>query len=59
MGHPRRSMESDSAKSNVNSRGPAQEASKGNNISNWDRDHSCEILAKNVAAFFPLSNQSA
>lgn len=32
---------------------PGQEVSEGNNISNWPRDHSCDILTKNVAHFCP------
>ena len=28
-----------------------QEVLAGNNISSWTGDHSCDILAKNVAAF--------
>lgn len=27
----------------------SQEVSKGKNISSWHREHSCDILAKNVA----------
>lgn len=37
----------------VNCGSPAQEASEGTDISEWPRDHSCDILA-NVAAFFRL-----
>lgn len=32
---------------------PAQEVSEGSNISNYVRDHSDDILAKNVATFCP------
>lgn len=31
--------------------GPSQEVSEGKNISKWPRDHSCNILSKNMAAF--------
>lgn len=41
------------AEGRVNCGSPAQEASEGTDISEWPRDHSCDILA-NVAAFLPL-----
>lgn len=50
MGHP---MEDSSVEDNVDCGGPAQEVSGGKSISNWSRDHSYDILAKNVAAFYP------
>lgn len=53
MDHSRRSMEGNCAENTVDSGGQAQEVSKGNDISNWATDHSCEILAKEVAAFCP------
>ena len=46
MGHSSRILDD----SNVDYAGPAQEASEGNN-SNLFKDHSCGILAKNVAPF--------
>lgn len=35
----------------MNYGGQIQEASKGKNVSNGTRDHSCDILKKNVATF--------
>lgn len=49
LGHPSRSLEDIGAASHVDPGGPAQEVSEGN-ISNWARDHFCDIFAKNVAA---------
>ena len=41
----------DSTEGDVSCGGPAQEVSEGK--CKWPRDHSWDILAKNVAAFFP------
>ena len=41
-------MEDRNAVSYSYHRGPAQEVSEGNNVSNWDRDLACDILAKNA-----------
>jgi hypothetical protein len=51
MEHSSRSLEDSSTENNVNSGGLAQEVSEGNFISNVVKDHSCDILAKNVTAF--------
>lgn len=42
-------------KTTTDSRGLVQEVSKGNkdSINNWARDHSCDILAKKLVAFYP------
>lgn len=45
------SLEDGSARSKAVCAGLAQEVSKGNNISNWARGHSGNILANNLAAF--------
>jgi hypothetical protein len=52
VGHPNRSMDN-KAKGDLNFGNLAQEVSEGKNIKMWPRDHSCNILAKNVAAFRP------
>lgn len=54
IGYPRRSMEDGYTEGNVNYRGPAWKVSEGRNISLWPRDYSCDMLAKNVAAFGPV-----
>ena len=51
MSHPSRSLKDSSAESNVNYGGPAQEDAEGNNISNRDRDHSSNNLAKKWVLF--------
>lgn len=43
------SMEDSGAESNVNYNG-----FWGENISKWPGDHSCDILAKDVATFYPF-----
>lgn len=53
MGHLSRSLE-DNAESNVACGGSALVVSEENNISSWVRNHSCDVLVKNVAAL-PLS----
>ena len=50
MGHASRNMED--AESSVNYGAPAQEVSE-KNIIQWCRDHSCDILSKNVIDFCP------
>jgi hypothetical protein len=59
MGHPSRSLEDSNAESNVDCAGcSAQRVSEGNiiNICSWTADHSCNILAKNLAAFCSSKN---
>jgi len=46
-----KSVEDSGALSNVDYDGPAQDVSEEKNISRWSKDHSCDILVKNVAAF--------
>lgn len=46
-------LEDSSAESHVDYRGPAQEVSRGKNISMWARDCPCYSLAKNVATCCP------
>jgi hypothetical protein len=46
MGYPSGRLEDSSAESYVDYGGPAQEVSEGNNISNRDENHSCDILTK-------------
>lgn len=48
-------MEDRLTKNNVDHGDPAEEVSDRNNIniSNWTTDHFCDILAKNIAAFYP------
>lgn len=48
LDYPRSSSENNT-ESNIDCRGQVQELSEGNNISSWDRERSCEVLAKNVA----------
>ena len=43
------------AESNVNYGSLAQEASEWETISEWPRDHSCDILEKSKSAFFAPS----
>ena len=50
MDHTSKSIE-DNAEHSLNHGGPAQEVSEGKNICQWPGDHSCDILANNVAAF--------
>ena len=45
MDGPSNSLEND-VESDMNFGDQAQEVSLGNHISNWARDHSCDILAK-------------
>ena len=33
----------------------SQEVSEGKNIIDWSRDHSCDVLVKNVAGFYSCS----
>ena len=49
LGNTTRNIEDSGTESNVDYDSPAQEVSE--NIITWPRDHSCEILAKNVAVF--------
>lgn len=50
-GHPCRNMENSGTEGDLNCWGPAQEVSEEKDISKYPRDHSCYILAKNVAIF--------
>ena len=53
VGHPSRNIEDTGAEGELNSGGLAQEVSKN------FRNHSCDILVKNVAGcFLPLSEES-
>lgn len=52
MNYPSRSWEYSSAQSHVGYVGPFQ-AIKGNNVSMWVRENSCDNLAKNVVAVCP------
>lgn len=51
MDHPR--LEDITAERNASCEGPAPEILEESNISNWLSDHSCHILAKNIAYFCP------
>lgn len=51
--HVSRNFEHNNAETNVDYRGPAQQGSDRNNISNWDRDFSFSTLVKNVADLCP------
>lgn len=55
MGHTSRSLEGSSMETSMDCGSPAQEVSEGSKISNWTRYHECDILAKNVDSFCPLS----
>lgn len=44
-----RNLKDSGAESNADYGGPAKEVSEGK--SNWARDHFCDILTNNVAAF--------
>lgn len=54
-GHPSKCLEDSSAESNVGYEGLTQCVSEGNSINNWATDLSCNSLAKDVTALFPLS----
>lgn len=47
-------MEDSGAESNVNYNSLAQEGFVGENISKRPGDQSCDVLAKNVATFYPF-----
>ena len=51
MGRLSKNLEDSSAEINVHNGSPVQEMSEGNNNSNWARDYSCDIWAKNQVAF--------
>jgi len=56
-GHSSWSLEdSSSAESIVDHQGPAQEVLEVNKMSNQSKDHTCDILAKSMAAFWPCPN---
>ena len=48
IGNPSNNME-DIAEGHLNYDGSAQKVSEEENVSKWPRNHSCNILAKNVA----------
>jgi hypothetical protein len=50
-------MEVSDAEGDLNYGGVAQEVSEKKNFSMWPRDCSCDILAKNVAAFYPCPKE--
>lgn len=54
MDHPSRSLEDSSDECSVVCEGLMKEISEGNNINNWTRNYSCDILVKCVP-FLPLS----
>ena len=54
MDHHSRSM-GNGAECDVSCDSPAQEVLEGRNISKWPRDHSCDILTKNVTGLCPCS----
>ena len=49
MGHPSRSVEDNSVKSNVDYWESNQAVSESKNISEWAKDNCCNILSKNMA----------
>lgn len=51
MGHPSRNLKDSSAESKMDYGDRAQQVSEANNISSGAGDTSCDILAKDVAAF--------
>ena len=53
MGLTRRNMEGTYTENNEDYDTLAQEILEDKNISKWPRDHSCNILTMNVAAFCP------
>lgn len=53
MSNVSKTLEDSSAESNVDYESRFQEISEGNNINTQDRNHSCNILVKIVADFFP------
>jgi hypothetical protein len=50
MSHSTRSLKYNTAESNVDCQCLAQKVLERNNFSNWARDHSYDILAKNMVA---------
>lgn len=54
MGHISGIIE-DSAKGSLNCGGLAEEISEGMNINKWPKDHSCDILARDMAIFDPCT----
>ena len=59
MGYPSRNMENIGTEGDLNFGGLAQEASEEKIFSMLPRDHFCDILMKNVAAFLPWFEESA
>lgn len=51
MCHLSKNLGDSSAKSKMDYGDPNQEIVEVSNISNWSREHSCDILAKNADAF--------
>lgn len=59
MGTISRNLEDSGVQNNVDYNSLVQEFLEAKNISNCPRDCSCDILAKNVPAFFPCPKESA
>ena len=53
VNHSSRKMEDIDAEGDLNCGGLAQEVSEEKNSSKRTKEHSCNILAKNVTAFYP------
>lgn len=51
MGYTSRGVVDSGAEGDLNCGVPAQDVAEAKTISMWPRDHSCDILAKKVAAF--------
>lgn len=47
------SLEDSTAESNVDYGGTTQEVYRGTILATWAGGHTCDILANNVAAFYP------
>jgi len=56
IGHPSRIWDSSCAETGADYGVPAQNVAEGTNLSSCARDHSCDILVKNVAASALLPN---
>ena len=59
MGLPSRNMDDIGADGDLNPGGLDEEVSEEKNFSMLPSDHFCDILVKNVAAFLPISEESA
>lgn len=58
-GNPRSNLENGSVESNMDCKDLVPEVSSGKNITYHARDHSCDALAKDEAAFFPFPKRNA